>query len=715
MNTTRRNFLQASALASLAAVEHIVPVAAEKPPDSDARNAPLNGFAIAKRHTIRRDIPGPTFMEGMLLGNGDVGVCAVVRPDALGIHIGKNDCWDIRVSQVDDSKVLPFADLLALWRRAGEEAKKQGKPDMVHLEENIDFFREYVNTVDYSYEKKWPRPWPCGTLWINWDLRRVTPLQYQLDPSNGMFTLELQSVTKEERPATVLLSAFVDWQSGLVSLGSDKALEVLSVVFSPEVDGLRVDPFGVTGSAERTGLLPQPHVKVDAGTSSAQISCFQSLPATGPTAQNPSPSPSVMDRNYSLLLKAEGSWSSATPQLATDISLVPRATQPLSLNALVVTPRDILLSRLQAEADAAGSSEAAISIPQTHVYTDAELNTPGFAREQMDKLTKVGFATRQSQSEQHWRAYWSLSAVQLDNPDLERIWYHNQYFLACCLKKNKVAPGLFANWSAGDIGTAWHGDYHADYNCQQVYWSVFSSNHHDMHFPYLELCENLRAMAEKFAHDKFNLPGACFPLSSYPVPNQSIPYPVPPWAYQVSMTPWTVQSFWWHYLYTQDEDELRRAYPLLRAAAQFVSAYLKKESDGKYHVIPTVSSENWGFTVDFRLNKDCILDLALSQFLFDAVVNASRILGQDASEREQWMEIGQNLASYPTVQSTYGEVWADIENAPPDWIYNVPITLAPVFPGEQVGLDKAISLDLARRTAEGVRLEGGNAIWSFSP
>jgi len=75
---------------------------------------------------MRRDIPGPTFLEGMLLGNGDVGVCAVVRPDALGIHIGKNDCWDIRVSEPSEDKVLPFADLLEMWKRAGEEAKKQG-------------------------------------------------------------------------------------------------------------------------------------------------------------------------------------------------------------------------------------------------------------------------------------------------------------------------------------------------------------------------------------------------------------------------------------------------------------------------------------------------------------------------------------------------------------------------------------------------------------
>jgi hypothetical protein len=59
--------------------------------------------------------------------------------------------------------VLAFANLLEMWKRAGEEAKKEGKPDMVHLEENIDFFHEYSQMVNQSYNKKWLRPWPCGT------------------------------------------------------------------------------------------------------------------------------------------------------------------------------------------------------------------------------------------------------------------------------------------------------------------------------------------------------------------------------------------------------------------------------------------------------------------------------------------------------------------------------------------------------------------------
>ena len=37
--------------------------------------------------------------------------------------------------------VLPFTELLKLWERAGEEAKRQGKPEMTYLESNIDFLR----------------------------------------------------------------------------------------------------------------------------------------------------------------------------------------------------------------------------------------------------------------------------------------------------------------------------------------------------------------------------------------------------------------------------------------------------------------------------------------------------------------------------------------------------------------------------------------------
>ena len=72
------------------------------------------------------------------------------------------------------------------------------------------------------------------------------------------------------------------------------------------------------------------------------------------------------------------------------------------------------------------------------------------------------------------------------------------------------------------------------------------------------------------------------------------------------------------------------------------------------------------------------------EFLLDAMVEASKILDLDAGERDQWAEVRKNLAPYPKTQGPYGEVWLDVLNAPAEHVYNIPVTLAPVFPGEQV-------------------------------
>jgi hypothetical protein len=722
MKTNRRRFLQATAATATAGVlpaeMHAIP-----------QGADLDGFLIAKRHALVRDLPTPVFFEGMLLGNGDIGVCAVVRPDAFGLYIGKSDSWDIRVSEDFEKDILTFQEILKLWGRAGEEAKRLGKPDMLYLETRIDFFQEYTRKVRSSYARPWPRPWPCGTVWIHWDPRWVAPGRQTLDPATGLYTLDLTCTSLAGRSHPVKVSCFVDWVTGLVSVSTDGPVLFSSVDYYPDLDSSRPSPtseFGPETSPANGSLLPRPEIDGKAGDAFAEFSCFQYFPAIGPTAEMPNPPHSDKDRNFALHGRIAGAWeleglAESQARLKQGggtagnlrgaggpprVSLRSHSEQPLRLGVKVVTPRDILLERLEREA---GNQHPWIIIPQDHAYSQEELDTPSYARKEVERLAGMDIVRIREDSQAHWREFWSRSAVELDDKELERIWYQNQYWLACCLRERKVAPGIFGNWSTGRIGTAWHGDYHMDYNTQQVFWGVFASNHVDQHLPYVEVCQNLMAMSEKCAKDKFDLPGAYFPHSAYPVPSQMVPYPVPPWALQISETPWTVQSLWWQYLYTGDVDYLRHVYPILLAAVRFIAAYVKKGDDGKYHVIPTVSSENWGFTVDYRLNKDCILDLALIQFLLDAMIEASSVLGQDQEERARWKEIREGLAPYPKAQGPYGEVWLDVVDAPVEHVYNVPLTLSPVFPAEQVGLGRGEDqLDIARRTARVVRLEGGN-------
>ena len=117
MKTSRRRFLQTTAATAAAGVLPAEGRSAERIAAKAGMAADLDGFRIAKRHQIVRDLPTPNFFEGMLLGNGDIGVCITVRPDAMGLHLGKEDSWDIRVSEDHYQYVLPFNELLKLWER----------------------------------------------------------------------------------------------------------------------------------------------------------------------------------------------------------------------------------------------------------------------------------------------------------------------------------------------------------------------------------------------------------------------------------------------------------------------------------------------------------------------------------------------------------------------------------------------------------------------
>lgn len=59
----------------------------------------FNPTARASRHPIVRNTPAVDFFEGALLGNGGLGAVVCTRPDAIMIHFGHNNVWDIRIAE----------------------------------------------------------------------------------------------------------------------------------------------------------------------------------------------------------------------------------------------------------------------------------------------------------------------------------------------------------------------------------------------------------------------------------------------------------------------------------------------------------------------------------------------------------------------------------------------------------------------------------------
>lgn len=330
------------------------------------------------------------------------------------------------------------------------------------------------------------------------------------------------------------------------------------------------------------------------------------------------------------------------------------------------------------------------------------------------------YEEEQKRATLHWENYWSCSGLQLEDAFLEHIWYTNTYFIKCILNPDTNCPGLFANWMLGDIGTAWHGDYHLNYNTQQVFWGLMGANRMAYHIPYLRMVEDLLPVSKAWAKDFYLLEGACFPHTAYPVPMSVMPYPAPDWGWEIFETPWTVQSLWWHYSYTKDIALLRtRIYPLLREAAVFLIRYMTREGanpkdDDLYHLFPTIVPELYGLTENFTHNLDGCADLTLTKFLFHATIQAISDLAIETAEQELLQSIQKILKAfpqYPTADSRWGRVFVSTANEDPDTvIYNVPTNLMPIFPGEDIDTTRASSeeLEVARRSWLHHYNEGGN-------
>ena len=102
------------------------------------------------------------------------------------------------------------------------------------------------------------------------------------------------------------------------------------------------------------------------------------------------------------------------------------------------------------------------------------------------------------------------------------------------------------------------------------------------------------------------------------------------WGLHVTGGVWIATHLWQHYQFTGDREFLaRRAYPVLKGAAEFFLAYLARDPvSGLLYPGPSVSPERGGET-----SLGPTHDRAMVYELFSACIEASRVLGVDEEFR----------------------------------------------------------------------------------
>ena len=226
---------------------------------------------------------------------------------------------------------------------------------------------------------------------------------------------------------------------------------------------------------------------------------------------------------------------------------------------------------------------------------------------------------------------------------LASLYYQfGRYLLIAGSRPGGQPLNLQGMWNP-EVIPPWAGAYTLNINLEMNYWPADSGNLDECTEPLLTFIRELATNGRKVAHDMYGLPGwvahhnTTIWRDAEPVDGDAGP------AFWNMSGPWLCQHLWTHYLFTGDKTFLRdEGYPLMKGAAQFLSAWLVKNSDGQWVTPIGGSPENrflytdsMGQPQDASLIPGPTMDIALTRELFTSCIAAAKLLGVDPEFRRE--------------------------------------------------------------------------------
>lgn len=285
-----------------------------------------------------------------------------------------------------------------------------------------------------------------------------------------------------------------------------------------------------------------------------------------------------------------------------------------------------------------------------------------------------------------WHSFWSQSFVDLSDNFAENLWYLQVYNLAC-ISRSDVVPNKEGLWNLKE-GAGWKGCYVGSANTQAYYWPIFTTNHLELGKPYYETFYKMLATVKEETMQLYGIDGAHYPQDCV---DTGLELAWGQYRYMQCAPAFTVLLFWWHFLYTRDEKFLKeRAYSVMKESVRFYQGYMSRDDEGKYYIYPSYSPEQGAPFI-----KNPTMDLAMIKALLKGTIESSVLLGVDEEERQEWINMLNNLSDYPTDET----IFLEYEGAPPDIPVHHPSRLSVIYPGAEIGIDHPL-WEMAKATLE---------------
>ena len=251
-----------------------------------------------------------------------------------------------------------------------------------------------------------------------------------------------------------------------------------------------------------------------------------------------------------------------------------------------------------------------------------------------------------------------------------------RYLMISSSRPGTQPPNLQGIWNDSP-NPAWGSKYTTNINLQMNYWPVEVTNLSECFQPLFKLIKDLAETGSRTArlfygskgwvhHFNTDIWRATAPMGWYGY-----------FGTWHTAGAWLCYHLWEHYLFNGDDKFLKKAYPLMKGAAEFFLDTLIKHPDyGWLVTCPSSSPENWykaeGNPKKWDSKKfekgemtticaGATVDLELIRALFNACIKASKIIGVDEQFREKLIKTRGALA--PLQIGKYGQLQEWIE----DW------------------------------------------------
>ena len=234
----------------------------------------------------------------------------------------------------------------------------------------------------------------------------------------------------------------------------------------------------------------------------------------------------------------------------------------------------------------------------------------------------------------------SLKKGQPDVDLLGKVFQFGRYILVSSSRKGSEPANLQARWGESVLPN-WGSKYTININTEMNYWPAEITNLSECHQPLFDLISDLSEAGAKTAKTYYNAGGWVAhhntDLWRGTAPVDAARYGMWP----VGGT-WLCLHIWEHYQFTGDVEFLKKYYPIMKGAAQFLMDIMTIEPKHNWLVIPFSMSPEQGFFVNDKAPETFVcstttMNLGMIRDLFPHVIEAEKILNVD-------QEFGQKLA-----------------------------------------------------------------------